>query len=131
MDKMWVKCQAFFKAAYIQKRYHDMKGQSNESMNKISKTELSMYLEAIEMKTRQENKECSEHIYKVTEQNVTLMNLVQDQQKNIEELMKCTKELLKAMSKGKQDNKSSGGTTLQPRDSKKRWCELQRNGYAY
>ena len=117
---MWAKFQAFFEVACIARKCcNEVKDQSNESMNKITKAKLSMYPKAIKMKTTQENKECNEHIQQVMEQNATLINLVQYQQKKIEELMKQNKELLGATSKGKQENNSNGGTTRQTRDNNK------------
>ena len=44
-------------AAYIaRKRYNEAKGQTHESLNKITKNELQMYLDAIKMKAMQKKK---------------------------------------------------------------------------
>ena len=102
--KMWIKCQTFFEAAYIPKKwYMDAKDQTSESMNKSTEADFNMYLDAIEMKATQENKEHSEHVQHITEQNAMLMALVNEQ-------LKQTKELLEAMNKVKQEPKSNEGT---------------------
>ena len=47
----WAKCQAFFEAAYIErKQYNKAKGQTNQSLNKVTEHNLQMYLSIIKMK---------------------------------------------------------------------------------
>ena len=69
-DKTWNKCQKFFEGAYIaRKRYNDAKGQTPDSISKITETKFQS----------QDKKEHNKHIQQVTEQNATLLSLVQEQ----------------------------------------------------
>ena len=78
-----MKCWEFFTEAYISYKIdNDANGQTNESMSKFTEADFNTYLNAIETKSTQENKEHNEHIQQVTEQNATLLALVQEQQKN-------------------------------------------------
>ena len=74
------------------------------------------------MKAMQETEERDEQIHQVTKQNTKLMALVQDQQKKIEELMKQSKELMNATTKGNEEPKQSGGAPRRNKDSEKGWC---------
>ena len=58
-------------------------------------TDWDLYLEAMDAKATQGRKEQEEHIQHVTQQNATLITMVQEQQKNIEELMITSKNLIK------------------------------------
>ena len=50
-QKTWAKCQALFEAAYIErKQYNKAKGQTNQSLNKVTEHNLQMYLSIIKMK---------------------------------------------------------------------------------
>ena len=62
-NKMWSRCQQFFKAAYIARKwYMDAKRQKQEHANKIAEADLQLYLAATEAKAQQdttENTECA------------------------------------------------------------------------
>ena len=57
----------------------------------------SLYLKAMEGKVTQGKKEQEEHIQQVTQKNATLIRMIQEQQKKIEELMTMSKNLINKM----------------------------------
>ena len=76
--KTWQNCQQFSKEANIaRKRYNKAKGQTQETMNNVMVNAWNMYLEAMKAWATQEQKEQQEHIQQVTNQNATLVTMVQ------------------------------------------------------
>ena len=72
--KTWKNYQKFFEEAYIAcKRYN---GQTQESIKNVVTKEWNMYIEAMEAKVEQEQKERQEHIQQVTNQNAMLFTMV-------------------------------------------------------
>ena len=107
--KMWNQCQSFFEEAYIaRKRYIEAKASTQESINKVASNEWQVYIEALEVKATQDKKEQEEHIKQVTQQNTTLIQMIQDQQKKIEELMATSNTLIHQM-KGSTLTQESNG----------------------
>ena len=53
-NKTWIRCQKFFKDTCImRKQYNDVKGQMQDSINKITETEWNLYIEAMEARAMQ------------------------------------------------------------------------------
>ena len=79
--KTWQVCEQFFEKAYIaRKRYNKAKRQTQESINNFMTNEWNMYLEATEAKAMHGQKAQQEHIQHVTNWNVNLITMVQEQQ---------------------------------------------------
>ena len=113
-DKMWNKCQQFFENVYITRKHHmDAEGQKQKNNTKIAEAYLHMYLVAMEAKMEQDPKEHDEHIKQFTEQNVILLELVQEQQKKIEDILMQSKTLMEAMAKETTALGMSGSTRCQ------------------
>ena len=53
-DKMWLKCQQFFKVAYITIKWKNKaKGQMQEIINRMMNPDWNLYLEAMKAKAMQ------------------------------------------------------------------------------
>ena len=79
----------------------DTEGQKHEQANKITDDHIQLYLFAMEAKAHQDAKECTEYIKQVTDQHNSLLTLVQEQQKRIDDLLLQSKTLMEAMAKDK------------------------------
>ena len=90
------------------KGYIEAKGSTKESINKIMTANWNLYLKVMEAKATQDKKEQEEHIQEVAQQNATLITVVQEQQKKIEELMTTHKNLLNKMTWTPQNPDSNG-----------------------
>ena len=94
-SKTWKQCQQFFEEVDIaRKRYIQVKGSAQESINKVVMEKCHLHLNAMETKAMQDRKQQEEHVQLVTQQNTTLMTMIQQKQKTSEELMTTSKSLL-------------------------------------
>ena len=100
------------------------KGQKQENINKIAEVDLQRYLAAMETKTEQYTKEHNKNIEQVTDQNATLLSLVQEHQKKIEDLILQSKILMEAMTK-KTTPGTSGGLVVQPLEGNEQTYQQQ------
>ena len=91
-EEIMTKCEEISSTKRFLKRkgYTKAKGQMQDSINKITKTDWNLYMEAMEAKTQQDKKENNKHI---TQKNATLMTLVHAQQ-HIDELIEHSKKLI-------------------------------------
>ena len=74
--------------------------------------EWNIYLNITEAKATKEQKEQQEHIQQVTNQNATLVTMIQEPQKKLKELMTTSKNLLEKMAfiNNKEQSEGNGVT---------------------
>ena len=70
-----------------------------------------MHLASIEAKTEQDTTDQDEHIKQIMEQNASVLALVQEQKKNIEDLLIQSKSLIEAIVKEKATPVQPNNTT--------------------
>ena len=123
--KTWTQCQSFFEEACIaRKRYIEAKASTKESINKVESNKWQVYIKALEAKATQDKKEQEEHVQQVTQQN-TLIQMIQDQQRKIEELMATSNTLIHQIKGSNVTHEGKGkteGETSTKEGKKKKLC---------
>ena len=111
MKKSWEACKTHFKRCFIAcKRCHDAKGTKVEEFNRID-ADVTECWEAMKAQQAQEQKEAKEQLQQLTIHNTVLVELIQTQQKKIDELLKTSNKMMAALQFQTSESRKQATTT--------------------
>ena len=119
-------------SSFLMKHIFQEKGTLRQNeVHRRAMDEWHLYLEAMEAKATKDRKEQEENVQQVTQQNATLINMIQQQQKTIGELITTSKSLMNKMAGTLQNQESNcnkmGDTTIRQGKKKKLYSWVYQN----